>query len=153
MPSSERGRRLLSGAALAALSAAAALFFAACSLSGYAAQGEASEAEEPAAVFTDYAHTVVDHGKKMLELKASRAELYDHGKKMILTDVIFSEYDTDTGELVSAGKADQAIYYGDTKDAGILRQRQAGVQEAGRGPPGRIPPMVRQGQEARGQAR
>jgi len=38
------------------------------------------------------------------------------GKKTILTDVVFSEYDPDTGELVSQGRADQAIYYGDTKD-------------------------------------
>jgi len=117
MPSSERGRRFLSGAALASLTAAATLLLAACSLSGYAAQGEASETETPTAVFSDYTHTVVDHGKKMLELKASRAELYEHGKKMMLTGVIFSEYDPDTGELVSSGKADQAIYYSDAKDA------------------------------------
>jgi LPS export ABC transporter protein LptC len=117
MPSSEPGRRFLSGTALAALTAAATLLFGACSLSGYAAQSEASEAEAPMAVFSDYTHTVVDHGKKMLELKASRAELYERGKKVMLTGVLFFEYDPDTGELVSSGKADQAIYRSDTKDA------------------------------------
>jgi LPS export ABC transporter protein LptC len=108
---------MLPRAALAALAAAAAISLPACSLAGYAAQGEASEAEAPMAVFTDYTHTVVERGKKMLEMKASRAELYEAGKKTVLTGVIFSEYDPDTGELVSVGKADQAIYHGDTKDA------------------------------------
>jgi len=116
MPRAERGRRF-SRVALAVLSASAALSLAACSLAGYVAPGEASEEDVPTAVFTDYAHTVVERGKKMLEMKASRAELYEAGKKTILTDVVFSEYDPDTGELVSQGRADQAIYYGDTKDA------------------------------------
>jgi LPS export ABC transporter protein LptC len=117
MPRLERGRRLLPGAALAALVALAALASAACSLAGYAAEAGASEAEAPTAVFTDYVHTVVERGKRMLELKASRAELYLSSKKTLLSDVSFFEYDPDTGELVSQGRADRAVYHGDTKDA------------------------------------
>jgi LPS export ABC transporter protein LptC len=117
MPGAERGRLAFPGAALAALAAGAALSLAACSLAGYAAQSEASEEELPTAVFSDYTHTVVERGKKLLELKADRAELYETSKRTILTGVMFSEYDPDTGELVSRGRAKQAVYHSDTKDA------------------------------------
>jgi LPS export ABC transporter protein LptC len=117
MRSSERRRRSVSGAALAALTFGAGLTLSACSLAGYAAQGEASEEEVPTAVFSDYAHTVVERGNRMLELKASKAELYETSKRTVLTGVVFSEYDPDTGELIATGKADQAIYHTDTKDA------------------------------------
>jgi LPS export ABC transporter protein LptC len=113
----DRGASFLSLAALAVLSALAALSLGACSLSGYAPQTDANEEEAPTALFTDYVHTVVERGKRMLELKASRAELYETSKKTVLTGVIFSEYDPDTGELVSQGRADRAIYHTDTKDA------------------------------------
>lgn len=69
------------------------------------------------ATFTDYSHTVVVRGHKNLVLKAAKAELYDQSKKAVLTDVTFSEYDPDTGELLSLGKADGAVYHTDTKDA------------------------------------
>ena len=69
------------------------------------------------AKFTDYSHTVVEGGKKRLELKAATAALYGAGKKTVLVDVDFSEYDPDTGELVSRGVADSAVYHNDTKDA------------------------------------
>jgi LPS export ABC transporter protein LptC len=89
----------------------------ACSLGKYAVQPEAGGEELPTAVFTDYTHTVVERGRKMLEMQASRAELYVTGKKTVLTGVVFSEYDPDTGALVSRGKADEATYHTDTKDA------------------------------------
>jgi LPS export ABC transporter protein LptC len=117
MPGAERGHPAHAAVALATLPALAALALSACSLAGYAPQPESGVEELPAAVFSDYAHTVVERGKKMLELKASRAELYEVSKKTILTGVIFSEFDPDTGELVSQGRADQAIYHTDTKDA------------------------------------
>jgi LPS export ABC transporter protein LptC len=117
MPGAERGRSFRSGAALAILVAIAALVLAACSLAGYVAQPDTNEEELPSAVFSDYTHIVVERSKKMLELKADRAELYETSKKTVLTGVVFSEYDPDTGELVSLGRADQAIYHNDTKDA------------------------------------
>lgn len=117
MPKAERGASLPSRAALAVLSALAALTLSACSLAGYAPQSDENEKEAPTAVFSGYVHTVVERGEKMLELKASRAELYETSKKTVLTGVVFSEFDPDTGELVSLGRADQAIYYTDTKDA------------------------------------
>jgi len=60
----------------------------------------------------------VVRGKKNFELKAVRAdEVFETSKKTVLTGVSFSEYDPDTGELLSLGKADSAIYHMDTKDA------------------------------------
>jgi len=117
MPGADRGRPAFASVALATLSALAALGFPACSIAGYAAQDKVDDEELPIARFTDYSHTVVERGKKMLELKASSAALYETSKKTVLSDVSFSEYDPDTGELVSRGKADGAVYHTDTKDA------------------------------------
>jgi LPS export ABC transporter protein LptC len=124
MPGAERrrrggdGRRDAAGlaASIIAFSSAATLF-AACSLAGYGLQAAASEKELPTAVFSVYSHTVVVRGKRNFELKADRAELYETSKKTVLSGVSFSEYDTDTGELLSLGRADKAIYHTDTKDA------------------------------------
>lgn len=110
-------RRPLSRAALlgAALSGTV-IALASCSLGNYGAEAQDSE-EMPTALFSHYSHTVVDKGKTMLELKAATAAAYGTSKKMILTDVVFSEYDTSTGELASSGRADKAVYHTDTKDA------------------------------------
>jgi hypothetical protein len=39
------------------------------------------------------------------------------GGKPLLSGVSFSEFDPDTGELLSQGRADEAVYHTDTKDA------------------------------------
>ena len=94
----------------------AAFLLAGCSLAGYAPKPP-SEEELPTAVFNDYSHTVVVHGKKNFVLEAKKAELYETSKKTVLSDVSFEEYDPDTGELLSLGRADSAVYHTDTKDA------------------------------------
>ncbi len=96
--------------------AAAAVLFSACSLAGYAPH-EGEEEELPTLTFTSYSHTVVLRGKPNFELRAAKAEVYETSKKTILSDVSFSEFDPDTGELLSFGRADIAIYHTDTKDA------------------------------------
>jgi LPS export ABC transporter protein LptC len=117
MQKPERGRRTLAAAILAsAVVSAAAVLLSACSLAGYA-QRPADEEELPTLVFTDYDHTLVVRGKRNFELKAARAEVYETSKKTVLTGVTFTEYDPDSGELLSLGKADSAIYHTDTKDA------------------------------------
>jgi LPS export ABC transporter protein LptC len=117
MARADRGPPALSAAAIALLSAAASLALQACSVAGYASLEDAEEEELPTARFTDYSHTVVERGRKLLELKASTAELYDASKRTVLVDVAFSEFDPDDGELLSLGKADRAVYHTDTKDA------------------------------------
>ena len=112
----EHGRRAAIAKAILAASSAAVLF-AACSLAGYAAAAASDQDEVPTAVFSDYSHTLVVRGKKNFELRATLAEVYETSKKTVLTDVTFSEYDPDTGKLLSFGKADSAIYHADTKDA------------------------------------
>jgi LPS export ABC transporter protein LptC len=108
--------RLLAARSFATAVVAAAII-SGCSVAGYAPRQEGEEEELPALVFTNYSHTVVVRGKKNFELKAARAEVYETSKKTMLTDVSFSEFDPDTGELLSFGKADSAIYHSDTKDA------------------------------------
>jgi LPS export ABC transporter protein LptC len=104
-------------ALLAAAALAAAALLAACSLAGYSQQAAESEEEAPTATFTDYAHTVVVRGKRNFVLSAARAELYETSKRTVLSVVDFAEYDPDSGELLSLGKADAAVYHTDTKDA------------------------------------
>jgi LPS export ABC transporter protein LptC len=110
MPKDERKAFLRSAAAIVLT-----LVLGSCSLAGFAP--EVQSEDMPTAAFSDYAHTVVVRGKKNFELKASRAEVYESSKKTVLTNVSFAEYDPDTGELLSLGRADSAIYYSDTKDA------------------------------------
>jgi LPS export ABC transporter protein LptC len=121
MPSSERPASLLLAASVAArvlgLALASTLALGSCSLAGYGSSEDQGDEELPTAVFSGYAHTVVVRGKRNLELKAARAELYETSKRTVLSDVVFSEYDPDTGELLSSGKADRAVYHNDTKDA------------------------------------
>jgi LPS export ABC transporter protein LptC len=100
-----------------ALAFAAAALAASCSLAGYAQAQAGSETELPAAVFSGYEHTVVVRGKPEFQLKAERAEFYETSKKTLLSGVSFSEFDPDTGELLSQGRADEAVYHTDTKDA------------------------------------
>jgi LPS export ABC transporter protein LptC len=97
--------------------AAAAILLSACSLAGYAPREGEGDEELPTLSFTDYSHTAVVRGKPNFELKADKAEVFETSKKTILTGVSFSEYDPDTGELLSFGKADSGIYHTDTKDA------------------------------------
>jgi LPS export ABC transporter protein LptC len=108
-----RGRLPRLAAALGAALAAACA--ASCSLG--MTEGEKELPETPYAVFTGYSHTAVVRGACNFVLKADRAELYGTSKKAVLAGVSFAEYDPDTGELLSQGTAESAIYHTDTKDA------------------------------------
>jgi LPS export ABC transporter protein LptC len=116
MRAAERGGRgrlqPLAAALCAALSAAAA---ASCSLGMTEGQKELPEA--PYAVFTGYAHTAVVRGARNFVLEAERAELYATSRMAVLSGVSFAEYDPDTGELLSQGRAESGVYHTDTKDA------------------------------------
>jgi hypothetical protein len=107
------GSRKAGRAAVALFAAACA--FASCSLD-YGAVGAKPEAV-PTARFVDYSHTVVLRGAKNLVLHADRADAYDSAKKVELFAVSFSEYDPDTGELVSLGSAERAVFFTETEDA------------------------------------
>lgn len=116
MPTPEPGGRCRLPRLAAALGAAlAAACAASCSLG--MTEGGKELPEAPYAVFTGYSHTAVVRGARNFVLKAERAELYETGKKAVLAGVSFAEYDPDTGELLSQGTAESAIYHTDTKDA------------------------------------
>jgi LPS export ABC transporter protein LptC len=102
---------LLAGAALTAALLGSCRF-------NYGPAGAAQAAAAlPTAVFTNYRHNVVTRGALSFRLTAARAETYASDKKTVLHDVAFSEYDPDTGKLVSKGKADSAVYYSEDGDA------------------------------------
>ncbi len=102
---------------LAAAAIAAVGLLLGCSLAGYTPQAAEGLEEAPTAVFTNYSHTVVVRGKRNFVLAAARAELYESAKRTTLEGVTFSEYDPDSGELLSLGQAESAVYHTDTKDA------------------------------------
>ena len=96
------------------------LALASCSLDYGAGNGGQGEAELPTARFTNYTHTIVERGAKAFELSAASAEAYEEADRTVLTDVRFSEYDPDTGELVSSGRADRAVFYPESEDADFI---------------------------------
>lgn len=108
-------RRLWGARALFVLLTALALL--SCSLDYGDISGGADAPELPTARFTQYVHTVVVRGGKSFELRAASAEVYEKADKTILADVSFSEYDPDTGELLSIGRADRAVFFPKTEDA------------------------------------
>jgi len=120
MPRAELPRRTATALVTVTAFAAAAfvtVFLGSCRFN-YGSAGDASGKEgPPTAVFTNYQHTVVTRGAPSFRLTAAKAEVYDSDKKTVLSDVRFSEFDPDTGELVSSGRADQAIYYSENGDA------------------------------------
>jgi LPS export ABC transporter protein LptC len=119
MRAADRGRgrlpRLEALLRAAIVASAAAACASSCSLGMTESGKELPEA--PYAVFSGYSHTAVVRGARNFVLRAEKAELYEKGKKAVLSGVSFEEYDPDTGELLSRGTAEAAIYHTDTKDA------------------------------------
>jgi LPS export ABC transporter protein LptC len=100
---------------------ASLIFFAvalsSCSLDYGAGPEGRGAAELPSARFTAYTHTLVVRGAKNFEIYAAEAEAYAESSRTVLTDVRFAEYDPDTGELVSSGRADRAVFFPESEDA------------------------------------
>jgi len=113
-----RGGPLAEAAILGAAVSLASAALVSCSIDYGQATGGASEAALPTARFADYAHTVVVRGAKSFELRAATAEVYGgDDERTVLSDVAFSEYDPDTGELLSSGRAARAVFFPKTEDA------------------------------------
>jgi LPS export ABC transporter protein LptC len=89
---------------------------ASCSIDYGAGPGEGAE-PLPTARFLNYRHTLVVRGKRSLELRADKAETYAQDKKTVLSGVVFTEFDPDTGEEIASGRADSAVFWPDTEDA------------------------------------
>jgi LPS export ABC transporter protein LptC len=102
----------------APLLAAAFLLAASCSFDY--SQSELSEKmseEIPNTILENFQHTIVQDGKPAFRLSAKRAESFDSKKETRLKDVSFVEYDSRTGEPITAGTATSAIFFGDTENA------------------------------------
>jgi LPS export ABC transporter protein LptC len=93
------------------------LLLSACSLDYGVEEAAKESAPAPIATFTEYSHTIVVRGSRAFELKAARAEIYEEESRTVLSRVSFTEFDPDTGELVSSGTADQAVFWPEPEDA------------------------------------
>lgn len=103
-----------SASALAAIALVCSL--ASCSFD-YGTIAEQGKVELPSARFVNFTHRVVTHSALSLELKAASALAYGSDKRTELLQVTFSEFDPDTGELISSGSAERAVYWADSQDA------------------------------------
>jgi LPS export ABC transporter protein LptC len=101
-----------------ALIAAAFLLAASCSFDYSQSELSDKMSEEiPNTILENFQHTIVQDGKPSFRLSARRAEAYDSKKETRLKDVSFVEYDSRTGEAITAGTATSAIFFGDTENA------------------------------------
>jgi hypothetical protein len=104
--------------------AAAALmaFFIACAAScsfdyGAASLGDGMSDQTPNAELRDFEHCVVENGSVIFRLNAKQASTYETLKETRLTDVSFAEFDPQTGEALTSGKATDAKFFTATEDA------------------------------------
>ncbi len=70
----------------------------------------------PNTVLENFQHTVMQDGKPAFRLSAARAETYDAKKETRLKGVSFVEYDSRTGEPITAGTAASAVFFGDSEN-------------------------------------
>jgi LPS export ABC transporter protein LptC len=84
---------------------------------GQASIKEKISEEIPNSILFNFEHTVVENGKPAFRLNAERAEFFDGRKETRLANVSFVEYDSRTGEAISAGRSAQAVFYAETEDA------------------------------------
>ena len=99
----------------ALLLAAAFLILSGCSFD-YGDQDPSIEGQ-PTAIFTDFTRSDVVKGKKSFVVSAEKAEYFDQENKIVLTNIAFSEYDTNTGSLRTKGESDRVVYFTESEDA------------------------------------
>jgi LPS export ABC transporter protein LptC len=106
-------------AAFLAPLALAAPFLAGCSIN-YEEGHVIEELEDtvPNIRMTGLKHRVATKDRLIMEMSAEKSESYEKTKRITISGVKFREYDSE-GESVSEGKANQVIYFIETKNADI----------------------------------
>lgn len=109
---------------------AAALVVSACSFDYGQALAEDLAERTPDAVFTGFAHTVVQDNRPILRIEAEKAEIFDRKSLVRLSGVAFTELRG--GRVLVFGSADGAALRTDTEDAEFfgsvsLRSEEEGV--------------------------
>lgn len=101
---------------MGAASLAALFILGACSFN-YGGPATSKGANPPDATFHDFVHTVMEDGKKALELRATVAESWQAESLLILREVDFTQFDRQSGQASATGRADLATFHTDTEDA------------------------------------
>ena len=73
----------------------------------------------PETEFTDVTRTIVRDGRVVAEIRSQRVLNFRRRARTILLDVQYTEYDT-TGNAVTTGSAERAVYYTERKDAELV---------------------------------
>jgi LPS export ABC transporter protein LptC len=110
-----RGETLRPSALRFVLAALALLTFLSCSFD-YGEQGPPPEGL-PTAVFLDFSRSDIVNGRRSFGVRAKKAEYYDAERKIVLDDITFSEYDSQTGALRTEGESAHVVYHSDSGDA------------------------------------
>ena len=88
-----------------------------CSFDYRGAMVEESLSEElPTSILLGFSQTIVEDGRTVMSVQASRAEIYDESEKTVVYDLEFVEFDRD-GETLTEGRAEKGVYYRDTENA------------------------------------
>jgi len=72
--------------------------------------------EIPDSILYDFTHTSVKDGIPVFRLSAGTAYIYNKKQETQLSDILFQEYDGQ-GEIITEGRADEAIFFTDSEDA------------------------------------
>lgn len=94
-----------------------ALFLVTCSLDYSDVYLTEAMAEEiPDSILENFSYTTVREGEPAYRLEADRAEFFDEKKTTYLEGVLFREFDG-SGELLTEGSGDRAVYFTETENA------------------------------------
>ena len=93
------------------------LVFAGCSLdySSIYVTDDMSE-EIPDSILYEFTHTSVKDGTPIFRLSAGTAYIYNRKSQTQLSDILFQEFNR-RGEVITEGRADEAVFFTDTEDA------------------------------------
>jgi LPS export ABC transporter protein LptC len=72
--------------------------------------------EIPDSILRDFTYTVVEQGVPTYRLEGDVAEFYTNRKRTDIEGLLFREYDR-SGNLVTEGNADRAVFFTDTENA------------------------------------
>lgn len=92
---------------------------AACSLDYAAALPEELGDGIPDTVVYGFSHTVVQNGNIRFVLKAEQAETWEKKGQIVMRGINFTEYGTDSQDIVAQGTADQGIFHTKTESADL----------------------------------
>lgn len=84
---------------------------------GEAALDQDMSEEIPNAILDGFEHSVVENGKVIFRLNARQASIYEGRKETRLKDASFAEFDPDSGQALTSGRASDAVFFTASENA------------------------------------